>query len=157
MRIEWDGLQELEQLFDNMNEEFEKILLEEYSQYGKLVEEGAKALVHKDTGDLEESLNFGQAQREGNLVVVEGGSNLPYALKQHESPKKGGIRAKYDNGAKFENFYKDGLGEKTRAKPPWRGFKPGRKFLQNAINATKEDYDEMNKRILKRTLGGGRG
>lgn len=154
IRIEWDGLQEMKRLFEEMNENFEKILLEEYTKYGMLVEEGAKALAPHDEGDLESSINFGKAQREGNGVSVEGGSNMAYALRRHEEPYREGEHPKYDNGAKFPKFYVNGRGVRTRSKAAWRGFMPGRKFLENAIKATKPDYDAMNKRILDRTLNG---
>ncbi|MGE7650483.1 HK97 gp10 family phage protein [Peribacillus frigoritolerans] len=154
IRLEWDGLKELEDLLDGMGDEIERIAKEEMTKYGLLVEEGTKALAPKDTGDLEESINFGQAEREGDYIVVEGGSNLEYSLIRHERPNKMGIRDKYDNGAKFENYYIGGKGRKTLRKPTWRGYRAGRKFLQNAINATEEDYNKMNERILERLLGG---
>lgn len=152
--IKWDGLQEYEDLLVGMEEEVERIAMEEMSKYGLLVEEATKALAPKDTGDLEESINFGKAQKEGNEIVVEGGSNLEYALRRHEEPYKMGIRDKNDNGAVFEDYYIGGKGRKTLRKPTWNGYKPGRKFLQNAVNATEEDYNKMNERILDRLLGG---
>ncbi len=154
LRIEWDGIKELEEFFDKFEEDFERILLEEYTKYGMLVEEGTKALVHHDDGDLEDSISFGKAKRVGNTVEVEGGSNSPYALRRHEEPYRYGIYNKYENGSKFPNYYIYGRGRGTLEKPTWRGYKPGRKFLQNAINATKPDYDRMNERILERALDG---
>ncbi|MCK1982229.1 MULTISPECIES: HK97 gp10 family phage protein [Peribacillus] len=154
IRLEWDGLEEFEDLLFGMEDEVERIAKVEMTKYGLLVEEGTKALAPKDTGDLEQSINFGPATREGGLIVVEGGSNLEYALRRHEEPSKMGIRDKFDNGAKFDNYYIAGKGRKTLRKPTWRGYKAGRKFLQNAINATEEDYNKMNERILERLLGG---
>jgi hypothetical protein len=154
LNIEWDGIKELEEYFDKFEENFEQILIEEYTKYGMLVEEGTKALVHHDEGDLEGSISFDRAKREGNTVVVEGGSNLSYALRRHEEPYRMGTFPKYENGSKFPNYYLYGRGRGTLTKPKWRGYKPGRKFLQNAINATKRDYDKMNERILERTLDG---
>jgi hypothetical protein len=155
LHIEWDGLKELEQFFDKMEENFEQILIDEYTEYGMLVEEGAKALVHHDEGDLEDSISFDRAKKEGNGISVEGGSNSRYALRRHEEPYRKGIHPKYENGAKFPNYYVNGRGEGTRSKLNWRGYQPGRKYLLNAINATKKDYDKMLERILERTLGGG--
>lgn len=153
-RMEWDGLKELEKLFDNMEENFERILIEEYSDYGMLVEEGAKALAPHDEGDLEDSISFDKAKIEGNSVTVEGGSNLKYALRRHEEPYRAGEYPKYNRGAKFPKYYVNGLGTGTRSKSTWRGYSPGRKYLENAIKATEKDYDEMNARILDRALGG---
>ena len=152
--VKWDGLQEFADLLEGMEHEVERIAIEEMTKYGLLVEEVTKALAPKETGDLEQSINFGKAQREGQEIVVAGGSNLPYALKRHEAPYKMGIRDKYDNGAVFEDYYIGGKGRRTLRKPTWNGYKPGRKFLQNAINATEKEYDKMNERILERLLGG---
>ncbi|MCM3651329.1 hypothetical protein [Metabacillus litoralis] len=154
LRIEWDGINELEEYFDKFEKDFERILLEEYTKYGMLVEEGTKALVHHDEGDLEDSISFDKAKRVGNTVIVEGGSNSVYALRRHEEPYRYGVHDKYDNGSKFSNYYVYGRGRGTLGKPQWRGYKPGRKFLQNAINATNPDYDKMNERILERALDG---
>lgn len=154
LNIEWEGIKELEEYFEKFDENFERILIEEYTKYGMLVEEGTKALAPHDEGDLEDSISFGRAKKEGKTVVVEGGSNSPYALRRHEEPYRKGVYPKYDNGAKLEDYYVNGRGEGTRGKPPWRGYQPGRKYLQNAINATKKDYNEMNERILQRALDG---
>jgi hypothetical protein len=154
LRIEWDGLEELEQLFDEMEDNFMRILEEEYTQYGMLVEEGTKALAPHDEGDLEDSINFGHAVPEGSGVSVEGGSNAKHALKRHERPYRSGRHPKYENGSKFPDYYVNGRGEGTRSKRSWRGQMPGRKYLLNAINATERDYEKMLDRILERTLEG---
>lgn len=152
--IEWEGLKELEQQFDNMEKNFQRILVEEYTGYGMLVEEGAQKLAPRDEGELEDkSIKASKAKIKNNEVVVEVGSNSPYALRRHEEPYRSGSHPKYSKGAKFENYYQDGRGRATRAKPSWRGYQPGRKYLENAVLATEEDYDEMNARILERTLG----
>ncbi|MBP3950338.1 HK97 gp10 family phage protein [Bacillus suaedae] len=151
--IEWEGLEELDEEFAKMESRFREILVEEYTQYGLLVEEGAKSLVHHDQGDLEDSIHFNKAEVTGDEVIVQGGSNLKYALKRHEAPYRMGVHDKYDNGAKFPNYYVGGRGRGTHAKPSWRGYKPGRKYLENAIKATEKDFDKMNTRILKRTYG----
>jgi hypothetical protein len=154
INISWDGLDELERHFEKMEENFVDILVDEYTKYGQLVEEGTKALVHHDEGDLEDSISFDRAKLKGDQVVVEGGSNSPYALRRHEEPYRSGTHDKYENGAKFPRYYLNGRGRGTLTKRRWRGYKPGRKFLQNAINATKPDYNQMNERVLERTLDG---
>lgn len=159
MKIEWDGLDQFAKKFDEMETELKKNLIQEYTKYGLLVEEGAKALAPHDTGDLEASITTepatikgGRAQR----VVAAVGSNSKYALRRHEEPYRKGRFPKYDNGSKFPEFYIDGRGQITRSKPAWRGQLPGRKYLQNAINVTEKEYHEANERVLKRTLGGDR-
>lgn len=154
LNIQWDGLEELERLFEEMDGKFTQILTEEYTDYGMLVEEGTKALAPHDEGDLEDSINFGQAEREGSGVSVEGGSNAKHALKRHERPYRMGKYPKYENGSKFPDYYVNGRGAGTRSKPKWRGQMPGRKYLLNAINATEKDYEKMLVRILERTLEG---
>ncbi|MUK89154.1 HK97 gp10 family phage protein [Ornithinibacillus sp. L9] len=130
--IEWKGLKEFTQLLDNMSENVEKIVLEEYTKFGMLAEEGTKALVHHAEGNLEDSINFDKAVKEGDSIVVRGGTNVVYALRRHEEP---------------------GIGEGTAGKPAWRGYTPGPKYLENAIKAISKDYDKMNERALKRILG----
>jgi len=156
LRLEWEGLEELTELFDGMEEDLERIALQEFTKYGLLLEEGTKALVFHDEGDLEASINFGPAKKEGNSIVVEGGTNMEYALKLHEKQYGAGTHDKYDNHSRFEDYYEDGRGLRTRMKPPWRGYVPGRKYLQNAINATKKDYEKMLGRIIERVLKGDR-
>ena len=152
--IEWEGMGELQEFFEKAPERFERILLDEMTKFGLLVEEGTRALAPKDTGDLEASLNFGPAKKEGNAFVVEGGSNLKYALKVHERPGSPGIRHKYDDGAKFPNYYQGGLGRRTRLKPNWRGERAGRKYMQRAINLSEEDWGIMMGRVYERLMAG---
>ena len=129
--IEWQGLDELSDALSKMEKETDKIILEEYTKLGLLAEQGAKALVHHDEGTLEDSLNFDPAKREGSNIVVRGGTNVVYALRRHEEP---------------------GIGPGTQAKPNWRGYRPGSKYLENAIKAIERDYNDTNDRILQRIL-----
>lgn len=151
--IQWEGLDALEKEFDKMDKKFTRILAEEYTKYGKLVEEGTKALAPQDESDLTDSINFDKAEITRTGVTVEGGASSEYALRRHEEPYREGTYPKYDNGAKFEDYYVDGRGLATRLKPNWRGYMPGRKYMENAIKATQRDYNKMNQRILDRTLG----
>lgn len=155
IRIEWDGLEEFRHILEELDESIDNIIIEEYSRYGMLVEEGARSLAPHDDGDLEDSINFQRCKKEGNTFVVEGGSNLSYALLRHEAPEKSGTRPKYDRGAKFPSYYVNGRGKRTRAKGTWRGKQAGRKYLTNAIEATKSDFDAMNERIIARIMNRG--
>jgi hypothetical protein len=152
--IKWDGLDQLIKKFDHMEADLKKNLLAGYTKYGLLVEEGAKALAPHDTGDLEASITAEKASIRGNSVETAVGSNSKYALRRHEEPYRKGAFPKYDNGAKFPDYYVNGRGQITRSKPNWRDKIPGRKYLQNAIDATENEYHETNQRILHRTLGG---
>ncbi len=150
--IEWEGLDEFHDMLDKMEKEHENIIMDEMTKFGMLAEEGTKALVHHDHGDLEDSINFDKAKKEGRDIIVRGGSNLVYALRRHEEPYRMGVHHKYENGRKFPNYYVGGRGRGTHAKPMWRGYKPGRKYMENAIKAIEPDYDKMNARALERIL-----
>lgn len=129
--IEWQGLQEFSDALQNMEDNVETIIMEEMTKFGMLAEEGTKALVHHDEGPLEDSINFDAAVKEGGNIVVNGGSNMKYALRRHEEP---------------------GRGPGTLGKPMWRGHRPGPKYLENAIKAIEPDYDTMNARAMDRIL-----
>ncbi|GGB41713.1 hypothetical protein GCM10011409_19060 [Lentibacillus populi] len=129
--IEWEGLDEFVELLDKMDNKSEEIIIDEMTKFGMLAEEGTKALVHHDEGTLEDSINFDKATKEGSDIVVRGGTNVIYALRRHEEP---------------------GRGPGTLAKPAWRGYQPGPKYMENAIKAIEPDYDKMNARALERIL-----
>lgn len=129
--IEWQGLDEFADILDKMDEQAEKIIMEEMTKFGMLAEEGTKALVHHDEGALEDSISFDEAVLEGETIVVRGGSNLHYALIRHEEP---------------------GRGPGTLGKPRWRRYLPGPKYMEKAIKAIERDYDKMNTRALERIL-----
>lgn len=138
-----------------MPEEMEREIIRRLNQYGMLAEEGSKALAPHDRGDLEDSINFGHAKRDGDGFSLEGGANSPYALRQHEMPIRAGEHPKWENGAKFPNYYKDGLGARTRAKA-WRGQRAGRKYMTRAIDLTLKDWDRLWEELLDQTLRGRR-
>ncbi len=150
----WDGLDEFANDLKGMEKNLIKNIEKGMTEYATLVEEGAKALVHRDSGDLEASINFGKPKREGDSFVVEGGSNLKYALRRHEEPHRPGTRDKHDAGVKFVRYYLNGRGRRTFQKPSWRGEKPGRKFLERAIVATEKGFDKLMAEALEKTLEG---
>lgn len=150
--INWSGLNELDAMLEGIEENVDAIVEEEYQKYGLLVEEGTQALVHHDEGDLEASVNSSTSNKDGLIETVVG-SNMKYALRRHEQPYRLGTHPKYDNGTKFERYYLNGRGRRTLLKPKWRGYKPGRKYLKNAVKATEPEYDDTNERILRRITG----
>lgn len=139
--------------FRRMEDAFVRILREEFTKYGFLLEEGGKALAPEDEGDLAASINFSGLRVSSSGVEGEVGSNLSYALRRHEEPYSSGTRPKYSRGSKFPDYYKNGKGLETRQKS-WRGYPAGRKYLENAVAASENYYNEMLQRILDRTLGG---
>lgn len=150
--MEWENLEEFVELFERFEDRFVVILREEMTKYGALVEEGAKALSPKAESDLEDSINFGQAVVMGDMVIVEGGANTVYALRRHEEPYRSGTHDKYDDGAKFPDYYEDGRGAITRSKGSWRGQPAGRKYLTNAVRLTADDWNDMLERVLERCI-----
>jgi hypothetical protein len=153
-RVDWEGLDELAEYFERLEEAFIQILKEEYTRFGLLLEEGGKALAPEDDGDLAASINFSGLQVTSTGVEGEVGSNLVYALRRHEEPYRRGKFPKYSRGSKFPDYYVNGRGATTRTKS-WRGYPAGRKYLENAVKATQRDYEEMLQRILDRALNGG--
>lgn len=154
IEISWQGTDILSQFFKTLDERFQKIVIEEMTDFGLSVESIAKALAPRDTGDLEDSITSTVQLLQSQIFEIIVGTNNEYALRRHEQPYGSGTYPKYERGVKYDNFYQNGRGRETRAKPDVRGYKPGRKFLQNAVNASQEDWDKMCERIIIRTLEG---
>jgi hypothetical protein len=149
--VEWHGLNELIVLFEGMDKRFTRILKEEFTKYVKLVEQGTKALAPEQEGDLVDSINSEvRMVHHGIMGIV--GANTEYALRRHEEPYRPGTHPRYDNGAKFPNYYVNGRGAGTRSKGSWRGYKAGRKYLTNAVKATEKDFQDMLERVLERCI-----
>lgn len=138
-----------------MDRKAEQILKQEYTRHALLVEQGTKALAHHDRGDLEDSIHSQPARRLGQGISSDVYVNSEYAIYVHERvPRYSGYRPKYENGSKFPKYYKNGLGLRTRTKSGFRGERPGRKFLDRAVNLTRPDFDEMNQRAIRRITEG---
>lgn len=142
-------------MLDQMDESMERILKQEFTRFGLLVEEGARALAPHDRGDLTDTINADPAKIIAGGVEVEIGVGSIYGVYQHEKAiTRWGSYPKYDNGAKFPDYYKNGYGARTRSKPSWRGHRPGRKYLERAVQTLRPDFDEMNRRALQRIMEG---
>ena len=153
IHIEWTGLAELEQYFADLDQVFLNYLKEEMQDYSLLVETGARALAQRFGGDLEESIVAAAASIKNGQVIGEVGSNLVYAWRRHEEPYRAGKHPLYDRGIKIDDYYKDGLGKRTRRKGTWRGQMPGRKFLERAVIATEAEFLGAAERALERAMG----
>ena len=152
--LDFEGLDEFINDLNNMENVFKQVLKAEFTNYGMLLEGGARQLAPEDDGDLAASIVFSGVKFNGADISGEVGTNLVYALRRHEEPYRNGTFPKYSRGAKFPNYYQNGRGVTTRGKS-WRGIPAGRKYLENAVKATTQDYDEMIERIINRTLQGG--
>lgn len=148
----------MEQQLEGMTDQFNKNLSDGMTEYGMLLEEGARSLSHRDGGQLEASIDFYSLEKNGNVVQGSVGSDLKYALKRHEAPYKlGTVNDKYDNGVKEVGYYVDSLGRRTRQQPAWRGLKPGRKYVERAVVATEDDFEDILAEALDKTLRGREG
>lgn len=153
-RIEVPGIDDLLADLDRMPEDLEANLTDAMTEYGLLLEEGARELVHYDGGDLLTSLEFKPLKKLNGAIEGAVGSELQYAMRRHEEPYRPGTHDKYDNGVKFVKYYLNGRGRRTLRKPNWRGLKPGRKFLERASVATEEDFAEIMGEAYDKTLRG---
>lgn len=149
-KFEWDGLDEITSIYKNAHVRMNRIIKEELSKYGLRVEEVSKSLAPIDSGELENSINAGKVIYNGPEFVITVGTNLEYALRRHEERESSITRPKYFRGVKYDNYYQNGRGQKTREKPSVKGYKPGRKYLTNAIKVTESDWNEMCQRIITR-------
>lgn len=156
MQVEWTGLKELVDFYGSLETAFDRELKKEMKDYVLLVETGARALAHRYGGDLEESIIAAEVAVKNGMVIGEVGSNLVYAWRRHEEPYRRGKHPLYDNGIRIDNYYKDGLGARTRGKSSWRGQMPGRKFLSRTVTITEADFAAGMSNALKRALGGAR-
>lgn len=157
LSIEFDGLDEMVQTYDNMIDAIDNRLGAGLNEYAALVEEGAKALTFKDYGDLEESIHAEPAKwKGGDRLEASVGTNLEYALRLHEQPYKPGTRPKYDRGIKIDDYYIDGRGRRTRNRRNWRGQPPGRKFISRAVDVTEDDFREIMTEAYRDVLRGRR-
>ncbi|MEB5827116.1 HK97 gp10 family phage protein [Staphylococcus haemolyticus] len=103
-------------------------------------ESDAKSLSPRDKGRLENSINASKATYTDGYVSGVVGSNLVYALRRHEEQERKGTYHKYENGVKYADYYINGRGEVTRAKPEVSGYVPGRKYLSNACEINKDNW-----------------
>ncbi|WP_144559557.1 HK97 gp10 family phage protein [Shouchella miscanthi] len=148
MSVQWRGLKELEKEFKAMPKRFERAAIQELGKYSALLEEGAKALVHHDEGDLEDSISFDPPKKKGQGFEFEGGSSSKYALVRHYQPYRMGVHDKMPG----DNYYVGGRGRRTHNKPAWRGERAGRLYLERAIRVTDKDFQRTGERILERTM-----
>lgn len=152
--IEWDGLNELEQLFGDMDDLLTHNLKVGMKDFSLLVETGSRKLAQRYEGELERSLIAAKVNVVAGLVIGEVGSNLVYAFRRHEEPYRSGKHPLYDAGIKREDWYKNGLGRRTRQKSAWKGQMPGRKFLERAVIALEPEFEQIFDLVMDATLRG---
>lgn len=153
-QIEWDGLKELKSEMKSAPARFEKLIIQELNEIGLTTEKYAKALVARDSGDLEDSIFSTKAKNYGGMYVVYVGTNNEYARYIHELYNPNGLNDKYERGVRYPNYYIGGRGKRTRDKPKLKGYTPGRKYLRNAVVLSEADVEAAMERVLTKLLEG---
>lgn len=144
---------ELEAMKDILQHNLEVAMIE----FSMLAEEGTRALVHHDTGELEMSIHAETPHWEGDEIHSAVSTNNEYAIVRHEAPYRMGTTGdKYDRGIVEHDYYVNSRGRRTREKPNWRGMPTGRKYMERAIVAIQTDGDIIFGRALDMTLRGER-
>lgn len=152
ININLEGFDEFADAIGNLPQRLNKAIIEELQKVALTAERYARQLSPRDTGELENSINAGRVQHEGNSFVVYVGTNMEYATYVHEL-NSSRIGDKYDKGVKIPGYYVNGRGAGTRAKPNVKGYMPGRKYLRNAIVLTEVHLENAMKRALERVFG----
>ncbi|PAB61321.1 hypothetical protein [Anaeromicrobium sediminis] len=132
--IELDDRQ-LRRFLSNHFGELKEDLMEEFKDQVQEVETGAKALAPKDEGNLEDAINKTEIEDDGNVLVADikvGGVAIKYAARMHEDT--------YEPG------------DITIGKPSYKGFTPGRKYLENSIKANENDFIENIAEVVRRKM-----
>lgn len=124
------------------------------NKVGYQVEADAKALAPRDTGQLEQSIQSTGAKYVNGQISLSVGSPLVYALRRHEEPSRKGMYNKYARGVTYTDYYINGRGELTRAKPNVGSFEPGRKFLTNAKLLNQSRWRSQLANVVTETYGG---
>lgn len=153
INIELEGFEEFADAMAKMPKVLMHNLSKELGYVALTAERLARQLAPRDTGELEDSIHAGAIKREGGALVTYIGTNMEYAKYVHELSSNR-IGDKYDKGVKITGYYVDGRGQRTRDKPSIKGYKPGRKYLRNAIVLTEPYLEKAMNRAIEKTLGG---
>lgn len=118
----------------NLNRFSEDVLTmgaREFQDQIREMETGAKALAPKDEGNLEDGIssevNILSNKFEGKIKA--GGTGTKYSQRMHE------------------DVYTPG--PITRGKPSYKGYSPGRKYIENAIKANLQSFMQSMRQIFR--------
>lgn len=154
IRIDWKGLDEFKKLIHQAPDKFDRLLKKELTSIGLVAEGYAKGLSPRDSGDLENSIFSTKASKTGGVYVVYVGTNMEYARYVHELFNPTGRGDKYERGVKYPNYYLGGRGKCTREKPDIKGYRPGRKYLRNAVVLTEPEVEKAMERVIIKMMEG---
>lgn len=133
-------------LIDNMLEAADDVLME--------TEGTAQALAPRDSGNLERTIKSSKAKHAGGRISGSVGSNSVYALRRHEEAPRRGFYHKYEDGVRYDDYYFNGRGERTRVKPKVAGLLPGRKYLSNSAELNRSNWNNGLTGAVRQTYGG---
>lgn len=128
-----EGIETTIKNLDRIEKEVEQKIDRALTFLAERVIEDAKHLAPLDTGDLEGSLTVTEVKREIKRMYIDFGNSPEtddYATVQHEGFRK----------TKNGKVVYMSPGEKTRSKGAYKGYLPGKKYLENAI--------KLNERLI---------
>ena len=139
IRFSWDGLDDMESALLDYERKLLARLTWVLRDLAIKVIGDAKRLAPVDDGDLEAALDVDDVMVTIKSMYIDLGVTVSaevqhYAIVQHE-----GFRKTKDGRVIYMS-----PGEVTRSKPAHKGYSPGKKYLQNAL--------EMNEEMILETL-----
>lgn len=152
INIELENWDEFADAIQNIPKTFSKVMTQELSKVALQAERYARQLAPRDSGELENSISASKVQQQGNSFVVYVGTNQEYATYVHEL-NSNRIGDKYDKGVRITGYYVNGRGQQTRNKPSVKGYRPGRKYLRNAIVLTDTHLETAMSNAIDRVFG----
>jgi hypothetical protein len=130
-----EGIESMILTLDRIEQETYQRIDDTLTRLAEKVIEDAKRLAPLDSGDLEAALVVGDVKKVLQRIYIDFGNSPEvddYAVVQHEGFRK--IKTKDENGeVDGERIIYMSPGEKTLSKGSYKGYAPGKKFLENAI------------------------
>jgi HK97 gp10 family phage protein len=135
------SIADLDRIEKEMEQKIERVL----TRLAEKVIHDAKRLAPLLSGDLESALIVDEVKKEIKLIYIDFGVSPEvshYATVQHEGFRK--IR-KGKNKGKVVHM---SPGPKTESKQPYKGYMPGKKYLENAIKINEKLIIEELRKAL---------
>lgn len=127
---DFEGIDEFLSEVDQAENRLQARTIQELNQFKTVPERGAKLLTPVDENDLTKSITASNVHMSGlDEYWFSIGTTLHYALRMHE--------------------WTGNWGEDTKVKQArqWRGFTPGRKYLENAGLGSEDQFEQVGKKI----------
>ncbi|THE09946.1 hypothetical protein E1I69_20480 [Bacillus timonensis] len=136
------AIKDLDRIEKEMEEKIDKVL----TDLANKVIADANKLAPLLSGDLEAALVVGEVKKELKRRYIDFGVSPEvshYATVQHE-----GFRVVKKGKNKGKVIYMKKPGPKTDSKPPYKGYMPGKKYLENAIKINEKLIIEELRKAL---------